>query len=418
MLLLLFIVTYDSLPPLPDLSKINFPEPPLWIEPIENYLIFQGYAGEFYGGSCDVNFQRFNVSAFYEQKNEWDTTKSATITSSYSIPLSRLWLKPAIHGFYLQRNDEYKLLTPSLDFSSTLPWALIFGEFNYDLWQINNRNHTEHEGKIAIIFDQTAYLPHFEISEVYTGDEIKPAITGKLHVRNFHVALGTPMLYGFFSPHLEIQYLDPKIKIETKFTSGPVYTTLRNYFDHEIPIKYRAPVPDESLKIGIDIDFTLDLYEHLFGLYSSFRRWSARLIPASNFRLVKLYDVQEANFSGVMKNNFSTKLLNISNALHVQYNWTDIAIPLLPKYTLVDTVSINFGLVEISSDFLYLSRRDGVNKKLPHIIIINPTLGLKFKFLKIFMKLYNITNEKTEIFDDYTLTNRQYTGGLEINYRF
>ena len=50
MFLLFFLISYDSLPPIPDLSKIKFPEPALWIEPKDNHIRLRGYAGDFYGG--------------------------------------------------------------------------------------------------------------------------------------------------------------------------------------------------------------------------------------------------------------------------------------------------------------------------------------------------------------------------------
>jgi hypothetical protein len=65
MFFLFLLITYDSLPPLPDLSKIDFPKPPLWVAPKNQYLTLQGYGGDFYGGYCALSIQRFNATALY-----------------------------------------------------------------------------------------------------------------------------------------------------------------------------------------------------------------------------------------------------------------------------------------------------------------------------------------------------------------
>ncbi|KPJ72007.1 hypothetical protein AMJ52_07755 [candidate division TA06 bacterium DG_78] len=418
MLLLLFILTYDSLPPLPDLSKIDFPEPPLWVASQNQYLTLHGYGGDFYGGYFNLSIQRFNANVLYEKKHDWDTRTYGEITANYSIPLNRFWIQPSIYGFFLDRNFTYRLLNPSLDFSSTFPWAVVFGKFSYDQWYYSNDYHSEHEAQLSIIFDQTAYLPHIEISEVFTGGRIKPAITGKLHVRNFHIAAGTPIADGFVSPHLDIQYLDPKIKVETRFKSGLIYKRLRNFFDPTNPQHYRIPVPDESLKLGIDLNISFDFYNHIFGIYSTFRNWSVRLIPAENFEFVRLNDVQEANISAMVKNNIHYRLLHIANALHAHYNWSDTTIPFLPEHAFVDTMSVRFAFIDLSSDLYYQSGREGISQNLPEILIINSDVGLRIKFIKLFMKIYNITNEKNELYDGYFIADRQYAAGIEIHQTF
>jgi hypothetical protein len=338
--------------------------------------------------------------------------------ADYSIPLHQFWIQPSVYGFFLDRNFTYRLLNPSLDFSSTFSWAVVSGKFSYDQWYCSSEYHSEHEGKLSIIFDQTPYLPHFEISEVYTGGRIKPAITGKIHVRNFHMAAGTPIADGFISPHLEIQYLDPKIKVETKFKSGLIYKRLRDFFDHENPQRYRIPVPDESLKLGIDLNVTLDLYEHIFGIYGTFRNWSIRLTPGENFEFVRLNDIQEATVSAVIKNTIHYGVLHITNALHAQYNWTDTTIPFVPEYAVIDTVNVRFAFIDISSDLQYQSGREGINNSLHEIFIINTDIGLKIKFIKLFMKIYNVTNENNELYDGYFIANRQYAAGIEIQQTF
>ena len=418
MFLLFFLIAQDSIPPLPDLSRVRFPEPHLWIESVGNSLYLSGYAGNFYGGDCNFKYQHFHVSALYKQETLWDSITSGTINASYSIPLHHFWIRPSIYGYLLQRADEYKVLVPSLQFSSTLPWAIIFGKLNYDLWQINQRNYTEEEARLAVIFDRVRFLPGLEISEIYTGDKIKPTLSGQLHIRNFHLNIGSPIFYDFPSPFVEIAYREPKITVETKVKSGAVYQTLHDYFDPDFPINYRSPVPEESLNVELGFGFKFDLYEHLFRLYASYKNWRIRTSVGDDFEIITVNDVQETNIEFTLKNSFVYGLINASNSLHIQYNRSDIKIPFLPEYALLDTVRVNYGYIEIASEIKYLSKRDGITKTLPSMLIINPKLGLVFKFLKVFLVIYNITDKEREIFDNYFLNDRQFAGGLEIDYKF
>lgn len=418
-LLPFFLLSADSLPPLPDLSLVIFPEPPLWIESKENFIILSGYAGNFYGGDCNLNFQHLNISAHYEQKVDWDSLKSGSVMTSYSIPLPHLWLKPSMYGSLLQRNNDYKLLSPGLDFSSSLPWAIIFGRVNSDLWQINRTDHIEEETKLEIIFDRTIYLPHFEISHIYTNKRLKPKFTGKLHIRNLHLSIGSPIFYGPLSPCLELQYLDPKIKIGTEIKSGKVFKTLRNYFDPETPLKYKIPVPDESLKVGVSFKFKLDFFQHNLALHSSYKNWYSRLTAGDDFGISTIQDIQEINIIFSSKNNFIFKSINFGNVFYFHYNWVDYKIPFLAQYALYDTLNINYGLLDISLETKYLSNREGfLDRTLSPVFIINPIIGVKFNILKIFLSVHNLTDERKEIFDEYFLNHRQYACGIEINYKF
>ncbi len=418
MILLLFLFSYDSLPPLPDLSQILFPEPPLWIEQVENSVMLSGCAGNFYSGKGRLLIQHLNISALYEQKVDWDTLKKGTIRASYSVPLPHLWIKPSLYSYLLRRNDKYLLLSPRLDFSSTISWAVIFGSVRTDLWQINSIHYNEEEIKLEIIFDRTLYLPHFELSGIYTDNQLKPRFTGKLHIRNFHLAIGSPIFRSFPSPHFTLQYLEPKLKLETIVKSGTIHRTLNDFFDPEMPLQYKVPVAEESLKVGVDFDFKLDLYNHFCGLHSAYKNWNMRLIPGEAYEITTINNIQEVNIDFVLKNKFPYELLIIRNALYLHYNWADTDIALQPRFFFLDTLDVHLYPLQISVGAKYISKREGLNKKLSPVVVINSTLGFNYKFWKIFLSIYNITNERKEIFDDYFLSSRQYGGGLEFNYKF
>jgi len=416
MILLLFFLTADTLPPLPDLSQIVFPEPPLWIEEKEQSIIVAGYAGNFYGGKCDLLLQNFNTFLSYDKKIDWDSVQSAKLTASYSLPLTHFWLNPSIRGRLLLRNNEYYLLTPKLDFSSTTPWAIIFGNIYADLWKINQINHAEEAAKIGIIFDRMVYLPHFEIAGIYTEEKLKSTLTGKLHIRNFHLAISSPVFYSFPSPALKMQYLDLNVKADIGIRSGVVYKTLADYFNQEIPLNYSIPMPDESLRISVSFNFKLDLQQHRFGIGCSYENWYDRLLTGDDFEITTIQDVQEVNAVFNAMNNLAFGDINLSNIISVAYNWANSNIPFLPRYAVYDTISIEYTFVDVMLDLEYLHERNGINSELPAVVIINPTVGLKHKFVKLFMSIRNLTGDRKEIYDDYFLNNRQLAGGLKFKF--
>ena len=419
MIIVLFLLAYDSLPPLPDLSQVIFPEPPLWIEQKEDYLYLSGFAGEFYGGDCNIELRNSKISVFYKDGIDWDTTKHGEIKASYSMPLPHFWMQPALYGYMLERNDKYRLISPQFQFSSTVPWSIIFGSINLDFWQINGANNIEEEGKLGIIFDNTIYLPHFEIAGFYTNEKLKPKFTGKLHIRSLHLSIASPLFYSFPSPTLEIQYLEPMIKIATEIKSGEIYKSLKNYLNAEMPIRYRIPIPEESLKVGISFNFKLDLHKHYLSLHSNYKNWYCRLVTGSDFHLNTIQDIQEANIGLTINNNFHHKYFWFSNTLHLNYNWADNEIPFLAQYALYDTCTIDYRIFSINLETNYFSDRQGVfARTLPRILIISPAVGLKYRFLRIFLSIYNLTDIRREIFDNYFLHRRQYAGGIELTYKF
>ncbi len=416
MLFVLFVLSYDSLPPLPDFSQVLFPEPPLWVESKENYFTLGGYAGDFFGGECNFRFQNFNLSASYKDHVDWDSVKHGSISTSYSVALPHVWFKPSLCGFHLNRNDTYSLLSPELDFSSTIPWAVIYGSIATDLWYIDGSHYSEKKGDIEVIFDRTRYLPHFHLSGFHTDNQLKPALTGKLHIRNFHLAIGSPIFYGFLSPQATIQYLEPKIKLETTVKSGVVYRPLKDYFDPQIPLDYMVPVPEESLKVGVGFNFVLDFYHHYCGFHSGYKKWNKRLTPGEGYKINTTNNVQEIDIDVVLKNQIPAQSLKIENSLHFHYHWSDTAISFLPRYSFYDTLSIHYRPLEISVETEYLSERDGFNKLLSPLLLVNPTVGLRYRFITIFLKIYNVTDRRKEKFDDYSINHRQYAGGLKFNY--
>ncbi|MGD8979168.1 MAG: hypothetical protein PVH23_03740, partial [candidate division WOR-3 bacterium] len=60
----------------------------------------------------------------------------------------------------------------------------------------------------------------------------------------------------------------------------------------------------------------------------------------------------------------------------------------------------------------------GVGKSFGRYYVLGAQAGFRVKFLKLYLVVHNITNEESEIYDDYLLTGRKYAGGLEIKQSF
>jgi len=419
MILLLFILCYDSLPPLPDLSQIIFPEPPLWFEQAESSLLLSGYVGNFYGGQAKFSMQRLNLTGFVERIIDWDTLKTGTVEASYSLPLSHLWMRPTLYGNFFERDARYIVLSPQLDFSSTFPWAVLLGNVGIDLWYINDTHYNEEKMELEIIFDRMRYIPHFKLSGIYTDNQLKPMFTGKLHLRDFHLEVGSPIFYRYPSPRFALQYLDPTIKIETEIKYGTIFSILKDYFDPEIPLKYEIPVAEESLKVGLSLNFALDFFKHYCGLLAAYKNWNTRLVPKEDFEINTAHNIQEVNLGLVLKNQLGYgESAKIQNTLFLTHNWTDTTIAFLSPYSIIDTFDIHLNPLQISVEAKYFSKRDGLRKEFASLVLISPTIGFEYGFWKIFLRIFNVTDERKEVLDDYFLRERQYAGGLAFNMTF
>jgi hypothetical protein len=416
---LLFLITTDSLPPLPDLAQVVFPEPPLWIRRQEDYITLNGFAGDFTGGSIDLNIRNFQFDAQYAHTVEWDSTESGSALLSYALPLPHLLLHPRLSAHYTGRDQEYARFTPQMSLSSTLPWAILLCDARGDFWLIDDVSTREGLFNAEMIFDKSQYLPHFDFTLLATGNRYRPAFAARIHVHHFHLALGSPVDEDFFSPELTLQYREPKVKIETTFRSGVVYQALSAYYDPTTPIRYTVPVPDESLAVSAHVGAMLDLGNHILSLSSVYENWNTHLVPADDFTLRHMSDIQKVCLRAMLKNAVSTQHITLQNVLHACYTWTDSIVPLLATYTVNDTFDCTLKSLQISNQLHYLGERRGVNgQERSAVLLLNARLGIQFAFATFSFSVHNLTDEKKEMYESYYLDGRQYAGGIELHFGF
>ncbi|MGB3340718.1 MAG: hypothetical protein WBB37_04475 [bacterium] len=416
--LLFFLIGVDSLPPIPDLSQILFPEPHLWFQPAKRHLELSVYGGHYFGGNCDLFFDNLDLFLQYEMCEDWDSLLTATGQASYNITLPHLFLKPSIDGFFHKRNDEYRFLAPELDAIIQLPWSFFSTAVNAELWQINTINYQEYTASADVIFDRVIYMPHFSISGIYSGKKLEPTITGKLHMSRVHLSIGSLLSRSFPSPIFHIQYLEPTVKIGAKFMNGALSQTLKQRFDPSLPLQYRISIPTESLKTSITLDCSLDFHNQIIAWSASYNGWYEKITPGEGFIISSKKDVEELNFCVAIRNSITSQDMHLNNSLNIIYTWLDSAIAFIPRHAVYDTLIIAMGPLEITASAVQYTRRHGVTHILPALFMINPKLGYYYKGFMVFFNVNNATDEKEEIFDGYFLNGRQYVAGLSFDYSF
>lgn len=418
MLYLLLLLSYDSLPPLPDLSRITLPEPVLWMQPQENGLLLSGHAGQFIGAALDLDLDVFRTSGLFTRLDAWDDTDMGHAEAGVDIVLPRIWFEPQCGVRYLHRDDRYLQLKPALGMTVFTGPVVATGKLIYSHWLINDEEEQEATGEMTFIFDRIDYLPSLVVRGIYTDEKLKPSIYTRLHISGFHIELGSPVVTGFPSPRAEIAYSDPWIKAKFGVQTGVKHNTLDTYFQPELPTKYRIDIPAETSKVAVDLGLTINLGSHVFTVGGAYKEWLYRLNISENFEVSTTRDTRETNLMISARNNLSIGNIDLRNALDVQYNRSDSTIAFLPDFGITDTFEINAGGLELAADLLYLSQRNGVSKALPRYYIMGVQAGFRVKLLKMFVKVHNITNEESEIFDNEYLTGRKYAGGIEIEQSF
>jgi hypothetical protein len=416
-LIILVLTAYDSLPPLPDLSKSSFPEPDLLSVQPTNSLRFDGYAGQFLGADIEFCFRNLSIDAAFIRTNEWDSTDIGSASLSYAIFARNVWLKPRLMADAVERQDEYRNISPGIEFDIFSHSLVTTGDFEFNHWELNDETVREASGRVLFTFDRLSYLPQLEVAGIYTGQRAKTSLYTQVNVGNFHLRLGSLVNNGFPSPRLSIRYAVPYLSISTGFNSGVQYSTLISLFDPNLPVTYPKSIPAETLSLAADIAFEVKLSNHHFRLSGSYKEWLCRLDIGTDYMISQILDVREATLELSARNVARFDPICISNWLSIAYGASDSALAFKPDYSVTDTMTITIGMVELSADVRFVSQRSGLEKSLPSYYTVNTTLGLRLSFAKFYVAVNNITDDNSEIYDTYFMAGRQYAVGIELNRR-
>lgn len=416
-LIILVLTTYDSLPPLPDLSKSSFPEPGLLPIRSKDAIRFTGYAGQSFGADIEFYFRDLSVDATYTRANEWDSTDLGGASLSYAIFAPNIWIKPSIAADLVERRDKYRNISPGIEYNIFLHSLVAAGALEYNHWQLNDEAVREASGRVSLTFDRLSYTPQLEMSSIYSGQRARPSLRTQVNVGSFHLWLGSLVNSGFPSPRLSITYAVPCFNISTGFKSGTQYSTLMSIFDPDLPFRYPTSIPAETLSLAADVAFEVKFSNHHFRLSGSYKEWLSRLNTGSDYMPTQISDVRESNLELSARNIVRFGTIRISNWLHLTYNNSDSALAFIPDYTAADSMAVAVGMVELTADARFISKRAGLERSLPSYYTINTTFGLRLSFVKLYIAINNITDDKSEIYDTYFMTGRKYAVGVVLDHR-
>ena len=417
LLILLLLAHFDSIPPLPELINSDFREPDFWNVRTGDTLLIDAYAGQLLGFNADLHHQGIMIVGQYNQRNEWDSTRIGNFKLSCPISWPRFWIAPRLKGNLLTRHEEYGLISPGTQFTLFTPSLVADGAIDWNRWRLENETVHEAVGNLLFTFDRIAYMPQLEMNSIYTQHRLKSSLHTQVHVGNFHLKTGSLINAGFPSPTLSISYSKPWINVVTRFGSGVQHRTLGSVFKPQLPIRYPASIPAETLSIRSDVILELNFVGQYLELGASYKGWLCRLNVGEDFLISQTNSVRETNLSVSLRNTWRIKEIFFSNRMCASYNHSDSSIAFLPDHAINDTLTVQIGIIEMSANTRYESRRDGVTKALPAYYILNTTAGIRISAIKFYFEIANLTNKKSEIYDDYYLIGRKYAGGIQVNQR-
>ncbi|MBN2620310.1 hypothetical protein JXB22_04390 [candidate division WOR-3 bacterium] len=418
MLLLLLLVSYDSLPPLPDLSQITFPEPPLWIHESDNIIHVTGGAGEFVFANGEIRFQDLAASGGYTDRLNWGNARYGKGTLSYTHGFPHLWIQPVLDGFSMKRDDEYFCITPGFNFATTNPWSVMRGLFGYTVWDINSFRFIEASTRFDIIVDRIVNKPHLSLQGIFTNDRFYQLFGGGVHIRDFHIMAISPVTDFFPSPCVSIASLHPSYRIISEIRTGAVLKPLSDRFDPSLPLHYTSAAPIESLRIAAHIGISFDLYDHTFEMRADYRNWYNRSVPAADFLLKETPDIQEVNVGLRVRNTIDQTHLHIRHTVYGCYSWSDSILPFRPRYTVLDTLGFEYRFIFAEIAFEYRAAHRGISTGLPSSLLVDPRIGVCYRVVTLFIAVKNSTGTQREYYDGYWTSARAFTGGVRFKTAF
>ncbi len=413
MLLILYVFMVDTILPLPDLSKVIFPEPQLWIAPERNYMAFQGYGIDYYGGMMDLKLDLFDLHADYRHDYTWDTTDLASLHLSQYIMASSFWIRPLFQGMYYDRNRTYLNVHGSCEVSYYFPWSIISSLFESDNWFINNVRYRQTDAQLSITFDRLKF-PYYLGLHGRFSDEIQMFGFTTIKIGGFLIGLNSPLLKNFPSPRLRISYIEPGLQIAQSIESGIFQQNFDSYLDMDSPKNYSYPAPDESLHVRLITSCQFDILGQSLILKNTYAYWQFYPTQDRHFRHSSLPETQTNDLVVRFNNSIRYNRLHIRNHLAAGYFWSDSTIIYRPRYSIEDTITITISHFFTDIMLHYFSRRPGLENELSPWFTASTRIGFRIKFSEIFLIIKNIDDFQGEVYDGFFFAPRYYTAGAKF----
>lgn len=418
LLMLLVLAGYDSLPPLPDLSTSGLPEPELWIRQLPSGLRIEGHTGQFSGIEADLDVGDFALHGSFTRKNEWQNTDLGRGAFSYSLFLPGLWIEPRLGCRLLRRADEYLQVKPGFELTLFTPSVMAVGSLDWDRWQMDGEIFHEGTGEVMLAFDRLRYIPQLTLAGMYVNEDLVPSASLRINIGDFHLKVGSLIRTDPFSPSIAITYAEPRVDISTSVRTGIKHNMMDEFFDPGLPLKYTSGVVAETLSMAADLMAAFDLGGQKLRLAGSYKEWICRLDIDSFYFVSGTREVNELSIALSAHNRFFIAGFHFDNSLSLSYNACDSALAFIPGHSVADTMAVQVSIIELAGRMRYIPARSGILKELPGYCLVSATAGIRLWLMKFYAAIDNIMDARSEIYDGYFLSGRQYSAGAELEMKF
>jgi hypothetical protein len=288
----------------------------------------------------------------------------------------------------------------------------------YSFWRINARQEIEAQTMIDIIFDRTRYKPHLLLPGVYMHNQYTQLCGVAFHIQHFHVSTVSPVNEYFPSPCFKIEYLHPSYAVTSEISSGVDLLTLKDRFDPTVPLQYSTTAPIESLRIAVALSASLTFNDQQFEVSGTYRDWYNQIIPARNFALAETSDAQEMISEVTMENRIQIGDLTLTHIARGTYVWGENDIPLRPRYTVNDTLSMDISWLFAGVAVYHRPACRGIVSDLPSLTLVHPVIGIRYHFITVFGTVINSTGMTGDYYDGFPVGARAFAGGIRFHTTF
>lgn len=413
MLPVIFLIAYDTLPPIPFPSDLRCPEPAVRFETDADSLESEAYYGEYYGVSFFGRRSGLSLDAGYAHDEKWLAGQDGRVNAAIAFPVNRLWIRPFIEGSWSDRIADYRRIGAGFETASDLPWLILESGFQYNRWLMPGV-YQEAEGYLSIYGDRFSYIPQIDLNAVSRGEDWTFSAAAWVHIGSFHAGLGSPLNRGFPAPRGDIEFRNTRMVFAIGIQQGRRNLPFSEYFKPDEPYRYRLPLAAEESKIGIDGRGRLRIGTLILGGNAAYIDWQTRLAPDDSFYLMPVHDLSEWRADLFISFARRFARLEVNQVLYLRYDKTSVTIANEPKYALTDTLEIVYGPVFTILEIKYLHPRAGVERPLPRVLLIDPKIGLRWNSLEVFCAVYNLNNFRGEIYEGYYPGSIKAVAGIGI----
>ncbi len=424
----LFLLSLDSLPPIPEPSELPVQEPPLWTELVSSRILVSGYAGGRFGGVFQYFSERDSIFASYQNENDWCLTRLARLGARKTFAIGPCDLTPnldamgAFMGIYgtsipevPNPTDAVYHLGYGLSSSVYIPVAVFETGVSQHIWRINGSDHLEHQGNFTAYFDRLRLMPQVDLKVIEQEGNWRTEGKAWIHAGSFHAGIGSLLSIDDPSPEVDVTYRDVMSMARIRFKQGAVVQSFQSVVDPQLPLQYDFPPPQE--RVGWMVELTARRMFPIFTVMIGYRHrhdWD-RCAVVYGYHLGLVEGVEEDAGFAVLSCSLTAGPIGIRNSMVAEYEALDPAIRFIPRYYVTNDLTIGYGALTSTIGLRYYTERPSYGPDLPAIALLESRIGYRIRLITLFLSVYNITGRSTQIYWGYLAQPRTVAAGLEFS---